>query len=162
MILSKSSVLVGGFFLTVALAIWVSYDRYVIQENYLVQTRVECDPTLNRCFAGVCDPDIGEMCEAAETEGESFYYAIALRNARSLRECKLNTPGCASRPCQENEAAACEMHFCTDTDVEAGVECTSPETFVADQGDETSERDSASGVDAIEATDSTMDQTLDQ
>lgn len=162
MIFSKSSVLVVSFSLAVALAIWVSYDRYVIQEDYLVQTRVECDPALNRCFTSVCDPSIGEMCEAAETEGKFFYYAVALRNARSLRECGLNTPGCASRPCQEGETAECEMHFCTDTDFEAGAECTSPETFVTDHGDETSELDSASNVDSLETAGSGIDQALDQ
>jgi hypothetical protein len=152
MVLSRFSLFVACFFVVIALAIGVAFDRYVLRRDYLIQMRVDCDPAVERCFVGVCDPEAGEDCSEGSTGEETFYYAIALRNAQSLPGCELNTADCTLGACREGETE-CQMQFCSTEAVESEEECSSPEAFTTEpiEKDVVSDEAKASGEVLIKA-----------
>lgn len=127
--MQKRSLVLGSvFFLVIVLAIGFAFNRYIVEHDYLIEMRVSCDPTVAPCFIGVCDPEMGERCNSDPSEYSEYYYSIIRRNAKHLPVCGLNSGDCPVPTCQIYETE-CEMRFCTDGDIQAGVECTDPDIF---------------------------------
>lgn len=122
----KYWILISLFLGAIVLATGVSFHRYVVEHDYLVEMRVACDPALNRCFMGACDAEAGELCgDDPATTPEEYTYAIIRRNAKYLPACDLNADDCLPPTCGDGEPE-CEMRFCTDEDTEAGTDCSAP------------------------------------
>ena len=49
----------------------VSYYKYMVKRDYIVQAQAECDPYTEKCFVHVCDPDPnvdGDSCTGDPAE----------------------------------------------------------------------------------------------
>lgn len=147
----KSLVLAILFFVVILLAIASAFHRYITKHDYLVEMRVGCDPAIDSCFVGVCDPDMGERCSEDRDGASEYSYAVVQRNAQYLPACGLNAEDCPITACQVGETE-CEMRYCTEEDVQAGTACSTPETATADRGtmDEAPAAEEPSSVSASE------------
>ncbi|MDD3437365.1 MAG: hypothetical protein PHC64_09475 [Candidatus Gastranaerophilales bacterium] len=107
-------------------AVTISYYKYFIVKDFLVQAETECDPTEERCFIWVCDP-AEEDC-TGDPEEDTWYYKYIMKKAYLLPDCDIfYDEDCPSPVC--NEFEDCEEIFCED-DNEEEIECTNPDTFI--------------------------------
>lgn len=111
------------------LSFGLTFYRYMIKKDYLVQSQVDCDPYLETCFTWQCDPEStveGEMC-TNDPEADVWYYKIIVKNASRVELCDANDENCQALACEKDEPD-CEFVFCNEENkVEFGSEtCTNP------------------------------------
>jgi hypothetical protein len=98
----KSKILLGVFFLLILASIGATYYRIVVRRDYLIESQIDCDPTLEKCFVYHCDPAV-ESCTGNEVEDTS-YYKIAKRKANKIPICDpVQDENCQPFVCGENE-----------------------------------------------------------
>ena len=104
------------FFLLI-LSIASAYYKFQVSEDYVVESRVACDPLQESCFVWRCEPESESECTGNPAE-EIFYYKIANKNVQNI---SCNEPGECDFACQQGEQA-CEEILCAETNKD-GVEC---------------------------------------
>ena len=82
----KSKILFLVFFLVLAGSIFLTYYRYMVVKDYIIETQVSCDPMVESCFIYVCDPENGEEC-TGDLEQDTSYYKLLHRNAKNIPLC---------------------------------------------------------------------------
>ncbi|MFZ1655174.1 MAG: hypothetical protein WAT84_05090 [Candidatus Moraniibacteriota bacterium] len=156
-----------AFFLIISLlmlgSVAVSYYRYVVKQDYIVQTEVDCDPYTEACFVYVCDIEAGDECTGNPVE-DTAYYKLIRRNAMNMSLCDPNAEACEVSACPSGEAE-CEVISCDSATVQEGEECTDPVVFIlehpveyvgvaeGDVAENTTDEDSLEGMGAQEAVD---------
>ncbi len=126
----KSKILLGVFFLLIAMSIGATYYRIVVRRDYLIENQVDCDPTLEKCFVYHCDPAT-ESCTGNEAEDTS-YYKIAKRKANKIPDCDPDKDeNCQPFVCGEKEKD-CGETFCDEMSKQEGEECNDPVQYVID------------------------------
>lgn len=83
----------------------LSYNRFVVKNDYLVSYKVTCDPAIASCFVG-CE---NEKCT------EQYYYSLVEKYAPDLySECGLDITNCE------------EANFCTTNDSQCSITYCNP------------------------------------
>ncbi len=128
------------FVLLVALfisAVAISYYKYFMIKDFVVQAETECDPTEEKCFIWICDPT-EEEC-AGDPEEDTWYYKYIMKKAYLLPDCDIfYDEDCPSPVC--NEFEDCEEIFCEDGN-EDEIKCTDPGIFLLQHPDYLEEED---------------------
>lgn len=111
---------------TVVLAFAVPVWHFLIQKDYYLLVEAPCDPTTEACFVRDCSEE--DSCPIGELE----YFTSYRVHAADFDSCDDIT--CA-KACTEG-TIACEKISCSD---DSDFECSVPEDFVEDGGEETEE-----------------------
>ncbi|MBP6975790.1 MAG: hypothetical protein KBB51_03095 [Candidatus Moranbacteria bacterium] len=122
----KSKMLFLVFFFILLGVIFLTYYRYMVVRDYVIEAQVSCDPTIEACFVYVCDPENGEEC-TGDPEQDTSYYKLLHRNARNIPLCDPQEADCPVAMCQPEEID-CRVTFCDSTAGEDAV-CSDPETY---------------------------------
>ena len=124
----KSKILFLVFFLVLAGSIFLTYYRYMVVKDYIIETQVSCDPMVESCFIYVCDPENGEEC-TGDLEQDTSYYKLLHRNAKNIPLCDPAEADCPVAVCRPGEVD-CQVTLC---DPAAGEDmaCSNPSDFEA-------------------------------
>lgn len=117
------------FFLVIVSAIGVTYYRYMVARDYMVQAETECDPYTEACFVSLCDASAGEECTGDPAEDTS-YYKLIKRNAKYIPACDPVLEGCDALICPAGERD-CEIIGCDPT-VELEGTCSDPVVYTGE------------------------------
>lgn len=129
---TKTKAIYISLITTLILSVSASYYRYIVNQDFLTEVEIDCDPTIESCFVWVCDPNIdGEGVCTGNNEEDTWYFKYAYRNAKNFPACDNPTDGCDQITCNKDEEE-CEEATCTDELlIEHGISgsCTSPTDF---------------------------------
>jgi len=109
-----------------------SFVRFIVLRDYIIETQVDCDPSLEACFMWECDPESeedGEMC-TGNPEEDTWYYKIIRKNAMNIPICNSAADECEPITCIKGELE-CEYILCEENN-EGGVLCSDPADFNED------------------------------
>jgi hypothetical protein len=100
------------------IAIALSYHRFIVAEDYVVEYEGYCDPYTQSCFVGCTDDSCAEI----------YYYTWIQKTAASVREqCGPNVSECESAgECAPGEEG-CSVRFCSMDTVSEDEMCDSLE-----------------------------------
>lgn len=119
----KSKVFFLVFFSVIVGSMAVTYYRYMVVRDYIVQAETPCDPYTETCFMYVCDPSADEECTGDPVEDTS-YYKIIQRNAKNIPMCDPAAEECDALVCPAGEAD-CDIMMCDPTQELEGT-CSDP------------------------------------
>ena len=74
----KSKILFIVIGLLIVGSVAVTFWRYMIKKDYIVQAQTDCDPTTENCFIWKCDPNStveGEAC-TGDAEKDIWYFVF--------------------------------------------------------------------------------------
>lgn len=129
----KSKILFIIIGLLIVGSVAVTFWRYMIKKNYVVQAQTDCDPTTENCFIWKCDPAStveGEKC-TGDPEKDIWYYKIIRRNAKNIPLCDPNDENCTALVCDPGEKD-CSEELCTSENVKAPETCNDPVQYNID------------------------------
>ena len=81
----KSKILFFVFGSIVIASFTISFMRYIVFQDYLVEMSIDCDPSRESCFVYECDP-VEEEC-SEDPEEDIWYYKILEKKAYAFPEC---------------------------------------------------------------------------
>ena len=84
----KSRILFLIIFLAILTSVGLSFDKYMVKRDYLMQIQADCDPAMEECFVVECSPEDDSECPADEAERIS-YYKLIMKKAMGLLFCGL-------------------------------------------------------------------------
>lgn len=119
------------FVFLVAGSVAAAFRRYMVRNDYVVQTQVECDPESEACFVWECDMESleeGEKCTGNPDE-DVWYYKLVRKNAQNIPFCDPNKEECEEISCKEGETG-CSEEFCTPENVPDGENCNDPGQYL--------------------------------
>lgn len=124
---SKIFFLVLGLLIVGSVA--VSYYRYVVKRDYVIEAQADCDPYTEQCFVHVCDPDpdVDGECSGDPVE-DTWYTKNVSRMAYNIPDCDPSDENCMALVCGEGEAN-CTYTFCDETNVPEGDTCNDPAVY---------------------------------
>jgi hypothetical protein len=128
---SRSKILFAVISLLIVGSVAVTFWRYVMRRDYIVQAQIDCDPEMEKCFVWECDPNSaveGEACTGDE-ESDIWYYKTFRRNAKNIPMCDPNDEDCTAYVCDPSEDD-CSEELCTDENVPEGESCNDPEQYL--------------------------------
>ena len=130
----------------VALSIVVSYFKFMVFRDYIVEAQANCDPATEACFVHECDSTAGETC-SGKPEEDTSYYKLIKRSAKNIPTCDPAADGCAAYVCPAGEAG-CEISLCSEAtlaDLKSSDTCNDPVEYAAKHPatDETGQNDSS-------------------
>lgn len=123
----KSKIFFSVFAVLIIAAVGVTYWRYMIKRDYIVQAQIDCDPTTENCFIWHCDPNSlepGEECTGVP-DNDTWYYKVFYRNAKNIPDCDPKDESCTAYVCGDGEKD-CSYELCTPRNVKKGEECNDP------------------------------------
>ena len=137
----KSKVLFVVLGILIAGSIAVTYWRYMVKRDYVIQAQIDCDPETENCLVWKCDPTSsaeGEKCTGVP-DNDIWYYKILNRNAKNIPSCDPKDENCTAYVCDPGEPQ-CEITNCSPDNLKKGEECSTPEQYLKDNppADETS------------------------
>ncbi len=144
-----SKVLVAGVISLSLLSIgWAGY-KYFVQQDYVVQASVDCDPSLEVCFVAECDPE-EEECSLDPAENTT-YYKIIEKSARSVSLC--TDEDCGPMACGASDTTCVEILCDPVTAEETGDACSTADSLTEEEGtiDDLEQPDGATGAAATGA-----------
>ncbi len=141
----KSKVILSLVILVVLSSVAITVKKYYFDQDFLVRSYADCDPTEDPCFISQCNPD-EEECSDIQEENLS-YFKIYEKSAAMLPVCPYNDPQCTEFSCDPAQecieilcdaTTAIEMSdtgSCSDPDIFSKEEIeTGDETFGTDEG----------------------------
>jgi len=150
----KSKILFIIIGLLIVGSVAVTFWRYMIRRDYIVQAQTDCDPTTENCFIWECDPAStveGEAC-TGDPESDIWYYKIIHRNAKNIPNCDPNDENCTALVCDPGEKD-CSEELCTDENVPEGESCSDPVQYNIDNPPEEDSSDEECAPDDQECLD---------
>lgn len=105
---SKALFVVLGILIAGSMA--VTYWRYMVKRDYIIQAQIDCDPETENCLVWKCDPTSlveGEECTGVP-DNDIWYYKILNRNAKNIPNCDPKDESCTTYQCSEGEPG-CEI-----------------------------------------------------
>lgn len=129
----KSKILFIFIGLLIVGSVAVTFWRYMVKRDYIVQAQTDCDPTTEKCFVWQCDPAStveGEAC-TGDPESDIWYYKIIHRNAKNIPLCDPNDENCTALVCDPGEKD-CSEELCSENNVPEGETCNDPEQYNID------------------------------
>lgn len=136
----KSKILFVVIGLLIVGSVAVTFWRYMVKRDYIVQAQTDCDPEAEACFVWECDPEStveGEACTGDE-ESDIWYYKIIRRNAKNIPLCDPNEEECAALVCEPGEKD-CSEELCSESNVPEGETCNDPVQYLIDNPPEEEE-----------------------
>jgi hypothetical protein len=127
----KSKILFVILGVLIAGSITVTYWRYMVKHDYIIQAQAECDPETEKCFVWQCDPESmedGVKCTGVP-ENDIWYYKIIRRNAKNIPSCDPTGDDCTALICPLDEKD-CSEELCTPENVPEGEECNDPVKYL--------------------------------
>ncbi|MDO8565699.1 MAG: hypothetical protein Q7S04_00745 [Candidatus Moranbacteria bacterium] len=121
------------FFLVLGLLILgsvaVSYYRYMVKRDYIIQAQSDCNPYTEKCFVHECDPDpdVDGECTGDPVE-DTWYTKNVSRIAYNIPHCDPSDENCMALVCGENEQS-CSYEFCDEMNVPEGDTCNDPVVY---------------------------------
>jgi hypothetical protein len=122
----QSKIFFLALFLLIALSVGVSYYRFFVAKDYVIEAQADCDPAAEACFVSVCDPQ-EEQC-SGDPEEDTSYYKVVHRKAANIPLCNPNDEGCDALVCQPDEEG-CEEILCDPNSLAEGQQCSDPEAY---------------------------------
>jgi hypothetical protein len=92
---------------------FLSFKTYFLNKNFLIFTETSCDPLLESCFVGYCDPEY-EKCSGIKEE-DVYYYKKVQRLASFIPLCDPKNEECDATICNINELK-CKQILCNPED----------------------------------------------
>lgn len=129
----KSKILFVIIGLLIVGSVAVTFWRYMVKRDYIVQAQTDCDPETETCFVWECDPEStveGEACIGDE-ESDIWYYKIVHRNAKNIPLCDPNDEECTALVCDPGEKD-CSEELCSESNVPEGETCNDPVQYLID------------------------------
>ena len=150
----KSKIFFALFGLLIVASVAVTFWRYMVKKDFVIENQVDCDPTTDKCFIWKCDPasDVdGEKC-TGDADKDTWYYQIARRNASHIPLCDPDKDdSCKPMDCDPATEKDCSVTFCDDTNKkEQGVECNNPAQYNIDNPPAADSADSSDGATCAE------------
>jgi hypothetical protein len=127
----KSKALFVIIALLIAGSVAVTFWRYMVKKDYIIEAQADCDPETENCFIWKCNPNSmeeGEECTGVP-DNDIWYYKIVRRNAKNIPLCDPNDENCEAFTCPEGEKD-CEEVFCVAGNAKEGDECNDPEKYI--------------------------------
>lgn len=114
-----TKILMLAFVVLVALSVSASYYRFVILQDYIVRSKVDCDPATESCFVWICNPETdGEEECTGDLAEDTWYYKIAFRNAMHIPMCDPEKDEvCLPFACPETGESGCKEVLCDENTV---------------------------------------------
>lgn len=136
----KSKILFVIIALLIVGSVAVTFWRYMVKRDYIVQAQTDCDPETENCFVWQCDPESDEEGYACtgDPEEDIWYYKIIRRNAKNIPLCDPNDEECTALVCETGEAE-CSEELCTESNVPEGETCNDPVQYLIDNPPEEEE-----------------------
>jgi hypothetical protein len=137
--------------LLIAGSVAVTFWRYMVRRDYIIQAQTDCDPTTENCFIWKCDPAStveGETC-TGDPESDIWYYKIIHRNAKNIPDCDPKDENCTALVCDPGEKD-CSEELCTPENVKAPDTCNDPVQYNIDNPPEGDSRDEECAPDDVE------------
>jgi hypothetical protein len=127
----KSKVLFAVFALLIASSVAVTFWRYVVKRDYIIEAQIDCDPETENCFIWRCDPNSLEESEkcTGNPDNDIWYYKILRRNAKYIPLCDPKDENCTAYVCGEGEKD-CGYDLCTPENAKKGEECNDPAKYL--------------------------------
>ncbi len=117
----------------IAGSIVVTYWRYMIKRDYVIQAQIDCDPEKESCLIWRCDPASsvdGEECTGVPDK-DIWYYKVLSRNAKNIPDCDPKDESCTAYQCGPEEPG-CGIANCSPDNLKKGEECSTPEQYLRD------------------------------
>ena len=129
----KSKILFVIIGLLIVGSVAVTFWRYMVKRDYIVQAQTDCDPESEACFVWECDPESTEEGYACtgDPEEDIWYYKTIIRNAKNIPNCDPNDEECTALVCDPGEID-CSEELCTAENVPEGESCNDPEQYLID------------------------------
>ena len=145
--MNKNKIIDIFFWLALLAAVAFGVYRFFIARNFLVTFQIDCDPTVDSCFVGYCDPSFDE-CTGNE-EDDIWYYAKVKKMAYDVQKCDPSQGECPDKSiCDQPLLQRCWIEKCDPNNIGEDEECIDPETYLAKHPDalEEDESDDSSGA----------------
>lgn len=132
----KSKILFWVIGLLIVASVSVTYWKLMIKKDYVIESQIDCDPYIEKCFVWECDPAStveGEAC-TGDPENDTWYFQVAKRNASMIPLCDTeNDETCDPWTCSEGEKN-CNQIFCSEDLMEAqyASSCVDPVQYAID------------------------------
>jgi hypothetical protein len=129
----KSKIFFAVLALLIAGSVVITYYKYIVKRDYIIQAATDCDPESEACFVWECDPESlvkGEACTGVP-DNDIWYYKNIERNASRMPLCDPNDENCDALVCGENEPD-CREVLCNSENVPEGEVCNNPEQYLID------------------------------
>lgn len=129
----KSKILFIVIGVLIAGSVAVTFWRYMVKRDYIIESQIDCDPETENCFVWQCDPmslEEGEKCTGVP-DNDIWYYKILNRNAKNIPNCDPKDENCTAYQCDPGESK-CEITNCSPDSLKSGEECSTPEQYLKD------------------------------
>lgn len=118
----KSKIFLALFSILIITSVAITYYRYIVLRDYIIEAQAVCDPYAEACFTHICDSAAGEEC-VGDIEKDTTYYKLIRRNAKNIPSCDPKTEGCNALTCPAGEAD-CTFILCDSAQVDDGDKCS--------------------------------------
>jgi hypothetical protein len=152
---SFERILTWTFFLVIVTVVIITFFKYFITRDYIIQAEADCDPMTENCFIYECVPGVDEDCtdDPEDPEAKLSYYKIVDKKAYLIPGCDPNDENCDALNCQGMDKENCTETLCNGETKEEVSECVDPAAYSASHPEESEEGDEAGSEDATCAPD---------
>lgn len=127
----KSKILFAVLAILIVGSVAMTFWRYMVKNDYIIESQIDCDPETENCFIWKCDPmslEEGEACTGIP-DNDTWYYKILQKNAKNIPLCDPSDENCDALACPEGEKD-CQEILCTNEDAAKGEKCSNPEQYL--------------------------------
>ena len=111
----KSKILILIFALVIVSTFLWKYHTILQKHDFIIDTHIACDSSVNVCFTTVCDVESGEDCTDA-------VYAKLQKRAIDIPLCDKFKDNCPELTCAIGEPD-CSITYCSDESLDDGESC---------------------------------------
>jgi hypothetical protein len=139
--ISLERILTWTFFLVIITVVIITFLKYFVLKDYIIQAEADCDPMTEACFIYECVPGTDADCadDPEDPEAKLSYYKKVEKKAFLIPDCDPNDENCDALNCQGLSEEDCSETLCGDETKEEGIECVDPAAYSAshpEEGDE--------------------------
>ena len=112
----KSKVFFSALFLVAVMTLFLVYQKYIVDRDYLAFVKSECNPETSACFVSECDFESDPRCEGEKTR----YYKVVVKKAYNLPplDCGRKEEGCRVFYCSAENQKAFEIEDACNNEAE--------------------------------------------
>jgi|WetSurMetagenome_2_1015567.scaffolds.fasta_scaffold175327_1 hypothetical protein len=139
--ISLERILTWTFFLVIITVVTITFLKYFVLKDYIIQAEADCDPMTEACFIYECVPGTDADCadDPEDPEAKLSYYKTVEKKAFLIPDCDPNDENCDALNCQGLSEEDCSETLCSDETKEEGIECVDPVAYSADHPEEDEE-----------------------
>ena len=135
---SLERILTWTFFLVIITVVVITFLKYFVLKDYIIQAEADCDPMTETCFIYECVPGTDADCadDPEDPEAKLSYYKKVDKKAFLIPDCDPNDENCDALNCQGLSEGDCSETLCSDETKEEGIECVDPAAYSASHPEE--------------------------